>query len=157
MALIDSQCDSIQTQLDRACRSKRHQPDLLLWQVLGLQAGALTVLKAALRTWLASLQGAMVAGAEAPVRPPVSTATPDLAAGDIGPRHFDDAALTTITGLSPAMACECPRHVAELLMQLSNFKAHSADSAIRSPADAELPVYLRRVAGASQALFEAAF
>ena len=55
------------------------------------------------------------------------------------------------------MACECPRHVAELLMQLSNYKAHSADSAIRSPADAELPVYLRRVAGASQALFEAAF
>ena len=42
-------------------------------------------------------------------------------------------------------------------MQLSNYKAHSADSAIRSPADAELPVYLQRVAGVSQALFEAAF
>ena len=79
-----------------------------------------------------------------------------MATGDVTPRRFDDAALTVIAGLSSTLACECPRHVAELLMQLSNFEAYSADCANRSPDDAELHAYLRRVAGASRAMFEAA-
>ena len=73
-----------------------------------------------------------------------------------GPQRYDDAALTAIAGLSPAIACECPRHLAELLMQLSNFETYSADCANRSPADAQLHAYLQRVAGASRGLFEAA-
>ena len=58
--------------------------------------------------------------------------------------------------LSPTIACECPRHVAELLMQLSHFEAYSAECAHRNPADADLHAYLRRVATASRARFEAA-
>ena len=110
----------------------------------------------ALGAWLASLPGAWVSGAQAPARPPVPPDAPGLAAGDITPRRFDDTALTVIAGLSSTIACECPRHVAELLMQLSNFEAYSADCAHRSPADAELHAYLQRVAGASRGLFEAA-
>jgi MerR family transcriptional regulator, light-induced transcriptional regulator len=37
------------------------------------------------------------------------------------PRRWDDAALADFAGLSSTIACECPRHVAELLMQLSHF------------------------------------
>ena len=110
----------------------------------------------ALGVWLASLQGALVRGADAPDTQPVPPDVPNLAAGDVTPRRFDDAALTTITGMSSTLACECPRHVAELLMQLSNFEVYSADCAHRSPDDAELHVYLQRVAGASRTLFEAA-
>jgi hypothetical protein len=46
--------------------------------------------------------------------------------------------------------------VAELLLQLSNFEAYSADCEDRSPADAALHAHLKQVAGASRALFESA-
>ena len=72
------------------------------------------------------------------------------------PRRWDDAALADFAGLSPTIACECPRHVAELLMQLSHFEAYSAECEHRSAADAELHAYLRQVAAASRVRFEAA-
>ena len=59
-------------------------------------------------------------------------------------------------GRSSTMACECPRHVAELLVQPSHFEAYSAECGHRSAADAELHAYLRKVAAASRARFEAA-
>ncbi len=114
----------------------------------------------ALGAWLASLEGASVAGTEGPRDPPVplnsKDLTQDFAPGDATPRRFDDAALTKFAGLSTTIACECPRHVAELLMQLSHFEDYSADCANRSPDDAELHAYLQRVAGLARALFESA-
>ena len=56
----------------------------------------------------------------------------------IPPRRWDDAALADFAGLSSTIACECPRHIAELLVQLSHFEAYSAECAHRSPADAAL-------------------
>ncbi len=79
-----------------------------------------------------------------------------LLGGDCAPRRFDDTTLTDFAGLSSTIACECPRHVAELLMQLSNFEAYSAQCESLSPDDAALHAYLKRVAGASRALFESA-
>ena len=114
----------------------------------------------ALGAWLASLEGASVSSADEPDEPPgrrrSQQLAPDVPPGDVRPRRFDDAALTAFAGLSTTIACECPRHVAELLMQLSNFEAYSTDCADRSPADAELHAYLQRVAGVSRALFESA-
>jgi hypothetical protein len=74
----------------------------------------------------------------------------------VPPRRWDDAALADFAGRSSTMACECPRHVAELLMQLSHFEAYSAECENRSTADAELHAHLRHVAAASRARFEAA-
>ena len=110
----------------------------------------------ALGEWLAA-QAALLAAsavAPAPLSGPLQTVV--LPAGTMAPRRFDDAALTAIAGLSPTLACECPRHVAELLMQISSFEAYSADCVNRLPGDAELHAYLHRVAGASRALFESA-
>jgi hypothetical protein len=72
------------------------------------------------------------------------------------PRRWDDAALADFAGLSSTIACECPRHVAELLMQLSHFEAYSAECRHRNAADAELHAYLQQVAGSSRERFEAA-
>ncbi|MGL4231047.1 MAG: MerR family transcriptional regulator [Casimicrobium sp.] len=72
------------------------------------------------------------------------------------PRRYDDATLTTIAGLAPKMLCECPGHIAELLMQLSSFENYSAGCVNNSPEEAQLHAYLQRVAGASRVLFEAA-
>jgi hypothetical protein len=78
------------------------------------------------------------------------------AAEPVPPRRWDDAALIHFANLSPTIACECRRHVAELLIQLSHFAAYSAECEHRSAADADLHAYLRHVATASRARFEAA-
>jgi len=110
----------------------------------------------ALGACLSSLEGSSLASADEPNDQPVPRDPPESAPGDVTPRRFDDAALTKFAGLSTTIACECPRHVAELLMQLSNFEAYSADCANRSPVDAEFHAYLQRVAGVSRALLETA-
>lgn len=110
----------------------------------------------ALGAWLASLESASVENGDERGDRSVPHDPPDPATTDVTPRRFDDAALTAFAGLSTTIACECPRHVAELLMQLSNFETYSADCANRSPVDAELHAYLKRVAGVSRALFESA-
>jgi MerR family transcriptional regulator, light-induced transcriptional regulator len=74
----------------------------------------------------------------------------------VAPRRWTDAALAEFAGRSSTIACECPRHVAELLLQLSHFEAYSAACEHRSTADAELHAHLGRVAAASRARFEAA-
>lgn len=85
-----------------------------------------------------------------------SAVQPAPAKAEAAPRRWSDAALADFAGLSSTIACECPRHVAELLMQLSHFEAYSADCESRGPADAELHAYLRRMAAAARAQFEAA-
>jgi DNA-binding transcriptional MerR regulator len=72
------------------------------------------------------------------------------------PRRWDDAALADVAALSSTIACECPSHVAELLMQLSHFEAYSAECRHRDPADAALHGYLQQVAASARARFEAA-
>jgi DNA-binding transcriptional MerR regulator len=98
------------------------------------------------------LQG--VRQARPPARAAARDATPPPPA--VPPRRWDDAALADFAGLSSTIACECPRHVAELLMQLSHFEAYSAECRHRSPTDAELHAYLQQVAASSRARFEAA-
>ncbi len=107
----------------------------------------------ALGAWLAALAAGLPRRGRGAAP---AAARPAPSAPSAAPRRFDDATLTAIAGLSPTLACECPRHVAELLMQLAGFEAYSAGCASRSPADAELHAYLQQVAGASRALFESA-
>ena len=57
---------------------------------------------------------------------------------------------------STTVACECPRHVAELLMQLSQFERYSAQCANRNVADAQLHQYLQQLTSESRQRFEAA-
>ncbi len=99
--------------------------------------------------WLQSLSLATMASRPAAGKPAPST-------GPVPPRRWDDAALADFAGLSTTIACECPRHVAELLVQLSHFEAYSAECGHRNAADAELHAYLRQVTAASRARFEAA-
>jgi DNA-binding transcriptional MerR regulator len=98
--------------------------------------------------WLRSLLASVGAGGPAKAAAPTGT--------HHTPRRWDDAALAGIAGLTSTVACECPRHVAELLLQLARFEAYSAACEERSPADAALHAHLHQVAGAARARFEAA-
>jgi hypothetical protein len=130
-------------------------------------AAGLTLLRApqpdaALGPWLRGLlraAGDDAAGSPAVARSPAlsrSTPTAMEPPACVPPRRWDDAALADVAGLSTTVACECPRHVAELLVQLSHFEDYSAQCASRGPADAALHAYLGRVAATSRALFETA-
>jgi hypothetical protein len=94
--------------------------------------------------------------AKAATVPQPTADLPTPGAESVTPRRWNDAALAEFANLSPTIACECPRHVAELLMQLSHFEAYSAECEHRHAADAELHAYLRQVATASRMRFEAA-
>lgn len=72
------------------------------------------------------------------------------------PRRWDDAALVDFASRSTTVACECPRHVTELLVQLSYFERYSAECENRNTADAALHAYLAQVAADARARFESA-
>ena len=71
-------------------------------------------------------------------------------------REFDDATLAFLMDISTNVACECPRHVAEIVMQLASFERYSQDCMSRSPADADLHAHLTAVAAAARTGFEQA-
>ena len=71
-------------------------------------------------------------------------------------RQFDDANLAFLMGISTNVACECPRHVAEIVMQLASFERYSQDCISRSPADADLHAHLTDVAASARTGFERA-
>jgi MerR family transcriptional regulator, light-induced transcriptional regulator len=107
----------------------------------------------ALLQWLASLLPAAPAADAAPA----SVAWTASATGaEPAPRRWSDAALADFAGLSSTVACECPRHVAELLIQLSQFEAYSASCENRSPQDAALHRHLKQVTAQARVNFERA-
>ncbi|MFS2115728.1 MerR family transcriptional regulator, partial [Herbaspirillum frisingense] len=71
-------------------------------------------------------------------------------------RRWSDNELIAFANRSTTVACECPRHVAELLMQLSQFERYSAQCANRNEADAQLHQYLQQLTAESRQRFEMA-
>lgn len=70
--------------------------------------------------------------------------------------RFDTTDLVALVAAMPKVACECPKHLAELVTLLGQFEAYSADCESRQPADVALHAYLYRVAGHARALMESA-
>jgi hypothetical protein len=110
-----------------------------------------------LAEWLRLLSDLSAAAAESKALAPQPPSWPDWALpGPPTPRRFDDTELADFAALSSTVACECPRHVSELLMQLTAFEAYSADCASQSTAEAELHFFLQRASAASRAILETA-
>lgn len=72
------------------------------------------------------------------------------------PRRFDNKALAEIATTSVALNCECPHHIADLLVRLGNFETYSTECESRSPADAALHQYLAQITGNARAMMEIA-
>ena len=142
-------CQALLGQGVSLLREPQSEQGLALW-LNGLMAPV-----AAPPSTLAAATGGGSAGGAAPV-PQAPAELSWLITSEVPPRRYDDATLGDLAGLSTTIACECPRHVAEILMQLSHFEAYSAECVQRSPADASLHAHLQQVAAASRALFETA-
>jgi len=71
-------------------------------------------------------------------------------------RRFSDAQLAAAARASNVIACECPRHLADLIAQASAFEEYSDSCAARDANDALLHRYLGDVAAAARQLYETA-
>lgn len=78
------------------------------------------------------------------------------AASTVPPRRFSDADLRRLGEMQTGVACECPRHVAGLVLMLSSFERYSAECQSSTPADAVLHRDLNLLAGSARALLEQA-
>jgi len=82
---------------------------------------------------------------------------PETAPGAmIPPRKYSDEVLARVAGISSAVLCECPRHVAEIIAQLASFEQYSQECLHKSSEDAHLHAHLASVSGSARALFERA-
>ena len=70
--------------------------------------------------------------------------------------QYDATTLADWSTRKTDVACECPSHVAELLLRVQQFEAYSADCEHRSEDDRQLHEELHRLAGAARMLFERA-
>jgi MerR family transcriptional regulator, light-induced transcriptional regulator len=105
---------------------------------------------AELASWLSELMSKRTA-------PAAKTMAMPMVFGATIPRRFDDLTLMRVASLASTVKCECPQHLAQLLMQLSHFEAYSADCASITPADAALHAQLGQAAACARGFLEAAF
>jgi len=72
-----------------------------------------------------------------------------------GPR-FDEETLANLTAASSKLACECPRHMAELLLMVGSFERYSRQCASRNTLDAQIHQDLGHAAGQARVILESA-
>lgn len=68
--------------------------------------------------------------------------------------EFDEEALAKIMAMRNPITCECPRHLAELLMMVGSFERFSSQCASRDEADAQLHLALQQAAGQARGILE---
>lgn len=71
-------------------------------------------------------------------------------------RRLSDAQVGRLARRSTAIECECPSHVAELLLAINGFEQYSRDCMDTDPGQADLHRYLERAACTARAVIEAA-
>jgi hypothetical protein len=112
---------------------------------------------ASLGQWLISLAPAATLPGRALSPPELEHhGVANLADQDISAPRFADLGLTEFAAIASEVACECPSHLAQLLLQISSFENYSGECANKNAADAQLHAYLQRIAGAARMLFETA-
>ena len=71
-------------------------------------------------------------------------------------RHFSDAELIALTEIPSMVACECPRHLAEIVTLLVGFEQYSNECAARNQNEAVLHRHLHAVTANARTMLEQA-
>ena len=79
---------------------------------------------------------------------------PAPASEPVPPPRFSPQELSTLREMSTSIDCECPRHLAALVMQLTAFEQYSENCEDDAPEEAALHAYLARETGRARALVE---
>ena len=86
-------------------------------------------------------------------RPSVAAVASDIQTDH---RRYSDAELVALTEMPSMITCECPRHLAEIVMQLLAFELYSTECAARNQIDAAFHRHLHEVTSAARTMFEQA-
>ena len=89
-------------------------------------------------------------------RPAEETPTTWEFSGAVAARRFTPQQLANLGSAQNEVECECPRHLAQLVSDLSAFEIYSDRCASRDDEDAALHRYLHRMTAAARALVETA-
>lgn len=84
-----------------------------------------------------------------------SFALPDMA-DPIPKRSYDDKKLARIANISSTIKCECPQHLADLIIALNAFETYSVQCENQSEKDAALHNYLYRMTAQARHTMETA-
>ncbi len=76
--------------------------------------------------------------------------------GPVAARRFNPQQLANLASAQSAVECECPKHLAQLVSDLSAFEIYSDRCASRDDEDAALHRYLHRTTAEARALVETA-
>lgn len=79
--------------------------------------------------------------------PPSSDTAPSLA-------KFSPEELARVAALTPSVSCECPNHIAKLLMEISSFERYSEQCIDQDPTEQALHGQLRDISAQARVLFE---
>ncbi len=71
-------------------------------------------------------------------------------------RRFDDRQLAIVAGASTTIRCECPHHLADLIISMARFEQYSAECENRSRDDAALHAFLHVTTARARAMLEEA-
>ena len=74
--------------------------------------------------------------------------------GPIPPRRYDYETLGRIAAASTTVKCECPHHLAELIMNLCAFETYSAECESQGKEDAALHAHLHATTAAARSMLE---
>lgn len=87
---------------------------------------------------------------------PDAVPAPPLTLVQAPSQRLDEAALAAIVAAGNRIACECPRHLAELLLMAGSFERYSRQCAARDPQDAALHAALAEATGHARVILEQA-
>ncbi len=77
-----------------------------------------------------------------------------IVTGPIPPRRYDNDTLGRIAVASTTVKCECPHHLAELIMSLCAFETYSAECESQGKEDAALHAHLHATTAAARSMLE---
>ena len=89
-------------------------------------------------------------------KPPQNPAAEWGFSAAVAPRLFSQQQLATLANVSSAIECECPKHLAQLVSDLSAFEIYSASCANKNDDDAALHRVLHQATAQARALIEVA-
>ncbi len=87
---------------------------------------------------------------------PSREASSEPMGGVIPSREYNDRQLAYLATQSQAIACECPRHLAQLITSLVRFEKYSAECESRNSEDAALHSYLHNTTSRARQMMERA-
>jgi DNA-binding transcriptional MerR regulator len=148
-----SSLDASITERAIALRSNLPAANIIVVYSFGTEAVADALRTAGVTVRREPITGKELARLIIALRPTVPAVAIDTPAN---PRHFSDAELVALTEIPSMVACECPRHLPEIVTLLVGFELYSTQCAERNQNDAALHRHLYDVTSAARTMLEQA-